>query len=58
LPDGEKKETSSIKLIPKVFSIADRRGLFPENEISPVLFLVNPRARTSPPRSESRSGVT
>jgi hypothetical protein len=58
LPEGEKKLISSIKLRSKDFSIAEISALFPEIEISPSPALLKPIARRSPPRSESKSGVT
>jgi hypothetical protein len=55
---GEKKETSSRRLISKSFSMEEISELFPRKEISPSAFLINPSARRSPPRSESRFGLT
>jgi hypothetical protein len=47
-----------MRLISKNFSIEAMSELLPINEISPSLFLVKPRARRSPPRRESSSGLT
>jgi hypothetical protein len=58
LPVGEKNVTSSIRLISKRFSREERSELFPINEISPSALLIKPSARRSPPRSESKSGLT
>jgi hypothetical protein len=56
--EGEKKVTSSMRLISKYFSIEEIRRVFPMNSIFSSLCLVNPRAMTSAEVRDSTSGAT
>ncbi len=55
---GEKKETSSTRLIPKYFSIEERSRGLPIKLIASSSLFVNPRAMTSAATIWSRSGAT
>jgi hypothetical protein len=56
--EGEKKVTSSMRLIAKNFSRDEFSREFPTNSIFSSLFLMKPSARTSAEVSDSTSGAT